>query len=151
MSTLAASYLAKMRGSGEPEASAGRCKDLENFQRELNAYILDHGHLVGDKYDEPVARFRARFEEIMVTKGGKDTRVGGTKGSFGTSRESGVGPARGVLYPQPQEIGGGGGMSMGFAGVPSGGLSVIGQPQMTVTQQMGQPRQMSYASYNVHE
>ena len=65
LSTLAASYLAKSRGSGEPEASSLRCKDLENFTRELEATVLDRGYLAGRDYDHLVRGFRARFEEIM--------------------------------------------------------------------------------------
>ncbi|EKM51228.1 uncharacterized protein PHACADRAFT_103469, partial [Phanerochaete carnosa HHB-10118-sp] len=81
LSTLAASYLAKARGSGEPEHSTACVKDLENFVREAEAWVLDHGHRVasatddnshshshsddGAALDMAVARFRARFEEIM--------------------------------------------------------------------------------------
>lgn len=65
MSTLAASYLAKMRGSGEPEASAARIKDIENFQREIEATKLDMGHIVGPQCDEIINGYRRRFEEIM--------------------------------------------------------------------------------------
>ncbi|KAI0704976.1 hypothetical protein BC835DRAFT_1261659, partial [Cytidiella melzeri] len=65
LSTLAASYLARARGSGEPEASALRCKDLENFVRDLENTCLDRGHLTGSEQDELVNGFRARFEEIM--------------------------------------------------------------------------------------
>ena len=43
MSTLAASYLAKARGSNEPEHSIIKCRDLENLVRELEATILDQG------------------------------------------------------------------------------------------------------------
>jgi hypothetical protein len=75
MSTLAASYLAKARGSGEPERSVLKLRDLENFVREVEASILDHGHIVshgpddpsaaGGEWDQMVQRYRARFEQIM--------------------------------------------------------------------------------------
>ncbi|KAI0085259.1 hypothetical protein BDY19DRAFT_896981, partial [Irpex rosettiformis] len=65
LSTLAASYLAKARGSGEPEASSLRCKDLENFVRDLQNLRLDRGYLSGNEHDEIVQNFRDRFEEIM--------------------------------------------------------------------------------------
>ncbi|GBE85679.1 hypothetical protein SCP_0802010 [Sparassis crispa] len=65
LSTLAASYLARTRGSGEPEASTARCKDLENFIRECEAFTLDKGHVVGTEYDYVIEKFRQRFEEIM--------------------------------------------------------------------------------------
>lgn len=54
MSTLAASYLAKARGSGEPEASSLRVKDLENFTRELRNTCLDRGNFTGKEYDTMV-------------------------------------------------------------------------------------------------
>lgn len=71
IATLTASYLAKARGSGEPEFSTARVKDLENYVREVEAWVLDHGHLVSANEKDPavldsaVARFRRRFEEIM--------------------------------------------------------------------------------------
>ena len=69
MSTLAASYLAKARGSGEPEASAMRARDLDSYIRDLRAFVLDHGHLagpaVGPEHEAMIARYRRRFEEIM--------------------------------------------------------------------------------------
>ncbi|KZS87868.1 hypothetical protein SISNIDRAFT_460476 [Sistotremastrum niveocremeum HHB9708] len=43
-STLVASYLAKARGSGEPEISRGRSRDLEKLIRDMEAFILDFGH-----------------------------------------------------------------------------------------------------------
>ena len=65
LSTLAASYLAKMRGSGEPEASTATCAELENFVRELQAYILDTGHLAGEKHRDTVRQYRERLEKIL--------------------------------------------------------------------------------------
>jgi hypothetical protein len=47
MSTVVASYLARARGSNEPELSISRTKDLEQFIRECQAFELDHGHLYG--------------------------------------------------------------------------------------------------------
>ncbi|KIP02319.1 hypothetical protein PHLGIDRAFT_51350, partial [Phlebiopsis gigantea 11061_1 CR5-6] len=65
LSTLAASYLAKMRGSNEPEFSTGRCAELENYERELRAYVDDAGHLSGAKHDAAVGRYRERLEKIL--------------------------------------------------------------------------------------
>ncbi|EJF60823.1 hypothetical protein DICSQDRAFT_13100, partial [Dichomitus squalens LYAD-421 SS1] len=69
MSTLAASYLAKARGSNEPEASTIRARELESYIRDLQAFVLDHGHLagpaVGPEHEAMIARYRRRFEEIM--------------------------------------------------------------------------------------
>lgn len=66
MSTLAASYLAKARGSGEPEASTALKKDLEHYVREVEAFTLDHGHITGpSEFDARVQSYRNQFEEIM--------------------------------------------------------------------------------------
>jgi len=65
LSTLAASYLARSRGSGEPERSIVRCKDLEHFIRDCKGFKLDKGFLTGPQYDREVNFFRMRFEEIL--------------------------------------------------------------------------------------
>ena len=62
---MAASYLAKARGSGEPEASSARCRELQQFERDCEAFMLDHGSSTSSVFDDRIARFRRRFEEIM--------------------------------------------------------------------------------------
>ncbi|KAF9647704.1 hypothetical protein BDM02DRAFT_3097683, partial [Thelephora ganbajun] len=42
-STALASYLAKARGSGEPELSNLRSRELNTFIREVEAFIMDKG------------------------------------------------------------------------------------------------------------
>ncbi|KJA17324.1 hypothetical protein HYPSUDRAFT_146653 [Hypholoma sublateritium FD-334 SS-4] len=63
--TLVASYLARARGSNEPELSIARVKDLEQFIRECEAFKMDHGFDAGGKHDENLTRFRNRFEELL--------------------------------------------------------------------------------------
>lgn len=46
ISTLIASYLARVRGSGEPELSTSRVKDLAQFVRECEAFVQDYGYVV---------------------------------------------------------------------------------------------------------
>jgi hypothetical protein len=46
-STCVATYLARVRGSGEPEISKQRERDLNHFLREVDAVILDKGYVVG--------------------------------------------------------------------------------------------------------
>lgn len=65
ISTIVASYLARARGSNEPENSLSKIRDLEQFIRDLEAFRLDHGHVSGDKHDTEISRFRARFEELL--------------------------------------------------------------------------------------
>jgi SMODS and SLOG-associating 2TM effector domain len=65
LTTVVASYLARTRGSNEPELSITRVKDLEKFIRELEAYMLDFGQLTGDDHDAKIIAFRTSFEEIL--------------------------------------------------------------------------------------
>ena len=72
-STVVASYLARARGSNEPELSITRVKDLDQYLREVNAFILDHEDATGDKkLDEEVERFRRRFEALLGNANGCD-------------------------------------------------------------------------------
>lgn len=70
LSTLTASYLARARGSNEPELSTIRVKDLDQFIRECEAFSLDSGHLDGHEYDDRVIGFRNRFEELLGNANG---------------------------------------------------------------------------------
>jgi hypothetical protein len=47
LSTIAATYLARARGTNEPDASISRTNDLDYFIRECQAFQLDYGHLYG--------------------------------------------------------------------------------------------------------
>lgn len=71
LATLVASYLARARGSNEPELSITRVKDLEQFIRECQAFQMDHGHVLGDKYDHQLETFRRRFEELLGNANGE--------------------------------------------------------------------------------
>jgi len=42
-----ASYLARVRASGEPGLSITRGKDLEQFLRDVESFIMDHGEDCG--------------------------------------------------------------------------------------------------------
>ncbi|KAG2148831.1 hypothetical protein DEU56DRAFT_926411 [Suillus clintonianus] len=66
--TLVASYLARTRGSNEPELSITRVKDLDQFLRDCLAFKMDHGHEYGSPGDDLNARLdhlRRRFEELL--------------------------------------------------------------------------------------
>lgn len=65
-----ASYLARARGSNEPELSIARVKDLEQFIRECEAFKMDHGHDAGGEYDADLLHFRKRFEELLGNANG---------------------------------------------------------------------------------
>ncbi|KAI0300701.1 hypothetical protein B0F90DRAFT_399958 [Multifurca ochricompacta] len=66
LSTLVASYLARTRGSSEPESSLLREQALSNYIRQLNAYILDHGSEIGNEHDhKKVEQFRKGLEQLL--------------------------------------------------------------------------------------
>ncbi|KAI0259183.1 hypothetical protein BC834DRAFT_784690, partial [Gloeopeniophorella convolvens] len=64
-STLAASYLARARGSNEPEFSLLRAKALDHFLREVHAFVLDHGHERGHALDDRIEGFRLGLESML--------------------------------------------------------------------------------------
>jgi hypothetical protein len=70
LATLVASYLARARGSNEPELSITRIKDLEQFIRDCRSFQLDHGHSSGHELDPELIRFRRRFEELLGNANG---------------------------------------------------------------------------------
>jgi len=63
--TIVASYLARARGSNEPELSTARAKDLEKFIRECEAFIEDHGYEHGHEYDQRIEHLRGQFEQLL--------------------------------------------------------------------------------------
>lgn len=68
LATIVASYLARMRGSNEPELSITRVKDLDQFLRDCRAFQLDHGQTHGTSengLDKRVEELRSRFEELL--------------------------------------------------------------------------------------
>ena len=75
VATLVASYLARARGSGEPEVSAARAKDLDQFIRECKAFVTDNGYLTTGEVDAKIFYYRERLEELL----------GNIKGSAGRS------------------------------------------------------------------
>lgn len=65
LSTVVASYLARARGSNEPELSITRSKDLQQFLRECSSFDMDYGFATGTEHDKELKRFRERFEELL--------------------------------------------------------------------------------------
>ena len=70
LATLVASYLARARGSNEPELSITRTKDLEQFIRECRSFEMDYGHFPGHEFDSELVRLRCRFEELLGNANG---------------------------------------------------------------------------------
>lgn len=94
-STLVASYLARTKGTNEPEASKYRARALDHFLREIEAFDLDHGHEMGNKWDEKISGFRLGLERILgnnpgsVTVNAEGTNPSGEK--WGACVDSNVG------------------------------------------------------------
>ncbi|OCH93757.1 hypothetical protein OBBRIDRAFT_267003 [Obba rivulosa] len=130
LSTLAASYLARSRGTGQPEASILRCRDLENFIRDLEGFMLDYGPYTGTEYDLMVAHYRRRFEEVLgnVREDGKPgkEKPRSDPPQADVSTQNGVLPQNGAL---PQN---------GF--LPQAGIL----PQTGVPQQVSMAPQATY-------
>ncbi|KAF9777899.1 hypothetical protein BJ322DRAFT_517364 [Thelephora terrestris] len=101
-STILASYLAKVRGSGEPEFSTIRARELNTFLREVETFLLDHGDEIGSDYDDQVTSFRERFEMIIKTDG-EDSGQGSWTGFHPSSSPPphGVPPGVNLASGQP--------------------------------------------------
>ena len=62
---MIASYLARARGTNEPQNSEQLASDLQKFLRDIRAFIEDHGDAEGHEYDNQITAFRERFEELL--------------------------------------------------------------------------------------
>ncbi|KAJ2929887.1 hypothetical protein H1R20_g7208, partial [Candolleomyces eurysporus] len=71
LTTMIAGYLARTRGSNEPELSTSRVKDLDKYIREATAFILDHGDSDDPTHDERIHNFRMDFEELLGNGNGE--------------------------------------------------------------------------------
>ena len=65
MGTITASYLARTKGSDEPQKSRLRARELGQFLREMELFSMDHGHEYGDKWDNQINGFRLSLERIL--------------------------------------------------------------------------------------
>ena len=89
LATIVASYLARARGSNEPELSITRVKDLEQFIRECDGFIMDHGYLRTNVQDKELLRLRDKFEELLGNASGSVDRLHLYSSSFLTLACSG--------------------------------------------------------------
>ncbi|KAF4583919.1 hypothetical protein EYR40_002417 [Pleurotus pulmonarius] len=73
LATLVASYLARARGSNEPELSITRVKDLEHFKRECEAFVMDHGHKTEESGElvDKMNNLRYKFEDLLGNASGE--------------------------------------------------------------------------------
>ena len=70
---MVASYMARARGSGEPELSITRVKDLEQLLRECRAFQMDHAHEYGtpeNGLNDRLEDLRRKFEELLGNANG---------------------------------------------------------------------------------
>ena len=65
-STILASYIARIRGTGEPELSMLCTNELDHFLRECNAFVIEHGseHRRPEN-DARIDALRERFETVL--------------------------------------------------------------------------------------
>jgi hypothetical protein len=50
--------------------STNRAQQLDHFLREIKAFKMDHGHEVGDKWDDRIHGFRLGLERILGNQPG---------------------------------------------------------------------------------
>ena len=50
--------------------SKSRAQQLDHFLREIKAFKMDHGHEVGDKWDDRIHGFRLGLERILGNQPG---------------------------------------------------------------------------------
>jgi len=77
LSAMVASFLARARGTNEPERSKAHGNTLQEFVREVEAFVLDFGNELGPEFDPKVREFRERFEELQGSAQ-KSERTGGS-------------------------------------------------------------------------
>jgi SMODS and SLOG-associating 2TM effector domain len=65
LTTLVASYLARMRGSSEPDQSIKRTDRLDHLIRAIYAFKLDYSRKSATEQETKLEEFRYRFEDIM--------------------------------------------------------------------------------------
>jgi hypothetical protein len=91
MSTLVASYLARMRGSNEPQQSISKAQALDQFIRKCEAHLLDYGFDPASGEDEKVRNLREKLEGILGNQNDEQQLpTGGTKPLTGALKPSGV-------------------------------------------------------------
>jgi len=88
-STLVASFLARTKSSNEPQTSQFRAQALDHFLREIAAFKLDHGHEVGEMWDDKIHSFRLGLEKILGNHDGTMTVIPDV--NIGPNKLAGVG------------------------------------------------------------
>jgi hypothetical protein len=90
-----ASFLARTKSSNEPQTSRFRAQALDHFLREIEAFELDHGHEVGEKWDDRIHGFRLGLERILGNHGtlavNPDTVMGPNQNRFAAAGDPSAG------------------------------------------------------------
>lgn len=81
--------MARTKGSNEPQLSRHRSQTLKHFLREIKAFKLDHGHEIGEKWDERIHGFRLGLERILGNQPGSVAI--NPDGGFNPNQEKGMG------------------------------------------------------------
>ena len=58
-------FLSRTRDSNEPQQSRLRARDLGHLLREIDVFILDHGHESGDMWEDKINGFRLTLEKRL--------------------------------------------------------------------------------------
>ncbi len=87
-----------MKGTNEPQTSKLRAQTLDHFLREIEAFDLDHGHKVGDKWDDKINGFRFGLEKILGNHPGSitvnpETGKNPNQEKWGAGVDHGIGPS----------------------------------------------------------
>jgi hypothetical protein len=94
IATIIAAFLARARGSGEPERSSMRARDLEQFVREAESFVMDRGYMISDGAGGPAPP-------------GDQAGQGAMQGGAISAGGGGMAPWIGGRDPQPGAPGGG--------------------------------------------
>lgn len=60
-------FLARVRGTREPERSKSHSENLEKYIRDLKAFVEDHGMSTGQEHNERIDRFRDEFSRLQTS------------------------------------------------------------------------------------
>ncbi|GJJ08285.1 hypothetical protein Clacol_002495 [Clathrus columnatus] len=66
LGTIVSAFLARIRGTREPERSKTHSQNLEKYIRELRAFIEDHGMSQGREHDDRIGYFRDGFNKLQT-------------------------------------------------------------------------------------
>jgi hypothetical protein len=64
-STVVTAFLTRSHAVREPAKSRDRATDLNQFLREIEGFLSDHGYETGDKLDDKIDSYRLGLEKLL--------------------------------------------------------------------------------------